>query len=170
VSVGQFAQQLVIDATRRAPRLSLGLLCRVCLVGVFVWVAHLFQWNWFRFVTSESVLTLSTLLGMSASRITFDTIRVHGETYQFVTACTFVDVFMGSVPLIWRIGDSILKNMARVIMAAPLLFAFNLARLEMGQVLYSTGALSYIWADDVVGGFAYFAVFYALWSQRRWCT
>lgn len=166
MTVRPFLRQLVIHtATKPRPR---GILCRACLVAGFAALAHQFQWNWLRFVTSEAILRLSSSMGLSTIRISFDTIRVEGELFQFVTACTFVDVFLGSVPLIWKLGESVTRNMYWVIGAALVLFAFNVARLEVGQILYCRGALSYVWADDVVGGIAYFVVFYVLWRQRRW--
>jgi hypothetical protein len=145
------------------PTTGMGLLriefsCRVALAAVFVVVAHQFSWTWLRFVTSDVILRLSSSLGMATARVSFDTVRIQGELFQFVIACTFVDVFAGSVPLLWRRKRSHAENGVRLIAAAAVLFTFNVVRLEIGQMLYSRGILPYALADDVFGGFAYFTV------------
>jgi hypothetical protein len=147
--------------------LNWGFLCRVALVAVFVAVTHQLKWEWLRFVTSEAILRLSTLLGLAASRASFDTINVRGAAFSFVVACTFVDVFMGSVPLVWNFRKSPLRNLARLLAAGAILFVFNVIRLEISQILYACG-VPWTLADEVLGGFAYLAVWLAIWRVRSW--
>jgi hypothetical protein len=149
------------------PHLSREFLCRAGLVAIFATIAHQLRWEWLQFLTSEAILRISASLGMATARMSVDTIRVQGQPFQFVIACTFVDVFMGSIPLLWDLKKSLLKNASWLVAAAMILFGFNVVRLEIGQVLYAHGA-SWTLADDVLGGFAYFTVWLFLWWQRSW--
>jgi hypothetical protein len=99
--------------------------------------------------------------------VSSDTISGTGTLFHFVTACTFVDVFAGSIPLLWNYRKSIASNFARLMLAATAMFCFNLARLEVGQILYAHGA-PWTLADDVLGGVTYFAVWLAIWRLRSW--
>lgn len=149
------------------PRLSPEFLCRAGLVAVFVAAAYQVSWEWLRFLTSECVLRLSALLGMAATRISFDTIQVGSQAFQFLIACSFVDVFMGSIPLLWDFKKSVSRNIVWLITAAMVLFGFNVVRLELAQILYYQG-VSWMVADEVLGGLAYFAVWLVIWRLRSW--
>jgi len=142
-------------------------LCRAGLAVAFVLLAHQLRWEWLRALTSEVILQVSATLGMATARVSFDIISVNGQLFQYVTACTFVDVFIGSIPFIWGLKRSLLGNVLWLSGAATVLFCFNLVRLEIGQVLYAWGA-SWTLADDVLGGFAYLMVWLAIWHVRSW--
>jgi len=140
-------------------RFSVGraFVCRALLVALLVIVTHQFAWGWLRFLTSEAVLRLSASLGLGTQRVSADTIRVQGDLFRFVISCTFVDVVMGAIPLVWNLKKTISKNLLTVIALALSLFGFNVVRLEIGQLLYAYGAPWSV-ADDVLGGASYFAV------------
>lgn len=142
-------------------------LVRACLVAVFVVVSHEIRWEWLRFVTSEAVLRLSALIGMETARLSFDTIRVQETQVRFDVACTFVDVFLGSLPLLWDLRRSVLRNFSRLVVAGTILFTFNVLRLEIAQVLHAHG-VSWEVADGVVGGISYFLVWVVIWRVRTW--
>jgi protein-disulfide isomerase len=142
-------------------------LVRACLVAVFVVVSHELSWEWLRFVTSEAVLCLSALLGMETARLSFDTIRVQETQVRFDVGCTFVDVFLGSLPLLWELRRSVLRNFSRLVVVGTILFAFNVLRLEIAQVLYAHG-VSWEVADGFVGGISYFLVWVVIWQLRTW--
>lgn len=150
-----------------APPFTREFLVRACLVAVFVAVCHELSWQWLRFITSEAVSSLSAMLGMDTARLSFDTIRVQETQIRFVVSCTFVDVFLGSLPLLWDLRRSLLRNCSRLVVAGTVLFAFNLVRLQIAQVLYAHGA-SWEVADGVLGGIAYFLVWVAIWQLRTW--
>ena len=154
-------------AAIRLPRLSRESLARASLVVLFVLLSYQFPWQWLRFVTSVAVLRISASLGMATARVSFDTIRIHGQLFRVEIACTFVDVFMGSIPLLWDVGKSLLQNASRLLAVAVIFFALNLVRLEIAQVLYARG-VPWTLADGVLGGFAYFAVWLFVWRQRTW--
>lgn len=134
---------------------SAELVCRILLVAILVIVSHQFGWEWLRLLTSEAVLRLSASLGMVTERVSFDTISIQGEFFRFVISCTFVDVFIGAIPLVWNLKKSISGNFLTLTALAASLFGFNTFRLEAAQLLHACGA-PWIAADEILGGFAYF--------------
>lgn len=140
---------------------------RAGLVLLFVVISHLLGWEWLRFLTSEAILRASASVGMAATRVSFDTIALQGELFQFAVSCTFVDVFAGSIPLLWDRRQSLRRNLAYVAIAALALPAFNVIRLEIGQLLYWRG-IPWVWAHQFLGGWAYFAVWLVIWRRRGW--
>ena len=151
----------------RLSRLSREFPFRASLVALFVLLTYQFSWQWLRFVTSVAVLHISASLGMATARVSFDTIRIHRQLFRLVIACTFVDVVMGSIPLLWDVRKSLLRNASRFLAVAFIFFGLNLVRLEIAQVLYFRG-VPWTLADEVLGGFAYFAVWLFLWRHRTW--
>jgi len=147
-----------------------GFLCRALLVAIFVILTHQFQWSGLRYLTSEAVLCLSRSMGLSVERVSTGIVRVQGNLFQFVTSCTFVDVVIGAIPLVWVLRRSIAENLLTVIPLTVGLFAFNLVRLETSQLLFARGA-PWILADGLLGGIAYFAVwiFIVSWFRKYWC-
>ena len=143
-----------------------GFFCRALLVVIFVSLTHQFEWRGLRYLTSEAVLCLSRSVGLSVERVSADTIFVQGNLFRFVTSCTFVDVVMGAIPLVWAFNRSIAKNLLTLLPLTAGFFAFNLIRLEISQLLYARG-VSWILADDVLGGIAYFAVWVFIVSRFK---
>src|SRR5438045_3008292 len=80
-----------------APNLTI----RFALVALAVAGCYLFRWEWLRFLTSEANLLLDRAAGLRLERLSFDTVRWHGNRYQYQIACTFADVWCGAVPLLW---------------------------------------------------------------------
>jgi hypothetical protein len=143
-----------------------GFLYRAAVVAIFVTLTHQFQWAELRYLTSEAVLRLSGLAGLSVERVTADTIRVQGNLFRYVISCTFVDVVIGAIPLIWSFTKSIAKNLLILVSLSISFVAVNLVRLELSQLLYARG-VSWIFADDILGGVAYFAVWIFIVSHFR---
>jgi hypothetical protein len=135
--------------------LGADLVCRILLVAILAAVSHQFEWEWLRFLTSEAVLRLSASLGMVTERVSFDTISIQREFFRFVISCTFVDVFIGAIPLVWDLKKSISGNFLTLIALAAGLFGFNALRLEAAQLFHACG-VPWIAADEILGGFAYF--------------
>jgi len=141
------------------------LVVRFAMVAALAVMCHQLSWTQLRFLTSECILRASAWLGMEATRVSFDTIRIKGELFQVLTSCTFIDVILPSVPLLWSFQVSVLNNVVVVMITAISLFLFNLSRLEVGHLLYASGG-SWVLADGVLGGFSYFLVWIVLWERR----
>lgn len=132
-------------------------ICRFACVVIVVAASHQFDWEWLRFATSEMILRMSAALCMVTERISSDTISIHGNLTRFVISCTFVDVFVGAIPLLWELKRSLVRNLETLVIFAAGLFALNLVRLEITQVLHA-GGVSWTLADTVLGGVVYFLV------------
>lgn len=136
-------------------------LVRVGLAIAFGFLSHLFDWGWLCAATSEAIIRASSFLGFASHRLTFDTIAVQGRYFQFETSCTFIDVVVGSLPLVWRGKSTLSRNLTCIATTSGALFLFNIVRLETGQILCAFGA-PWVMADSILGGVSYFAVWLVL--------
>lgn len=148
---------------------SRSFLLRVGLAIAVAAVAHQFGWNWLRFVTSEIILRFGSQFGFETARSSFDTIWVNGTLFQFAISCTFIDVVLGAIPLVWNGDKSLRRNLLCLVAMMGVLFSFNILRLTASQLLY-VGGLPWPLADGVLGGVSYFAVWLVIthhyWRQR----
>jgi hypothetical protein len=149
---------------RALPRVTGGLIVRIVLVALFVIACHLFDWRFLRFLTAECISRMSNWMGIAMTRVSFDTLAWSGTQFQFVVACTQIDVFFGAIPLIWNLKASVWRNLAKIAGFGCCLFLFNLMRLELGFVLFSRG-MSWFWAHEFTGGVALFVIF--LWVMGQ---
>jgi hypothetical protein len=143
------------------------LLCRASLALTIGFIVRQFSWEGFRYLTSEFVLRLSAMTGTIATRISFDTIDVHGQLLQIVISCTLVEMIFGSLPLLWRFDQSILRNLIRFGFVAVALFGLNIVRLEVAEIAVGHG-LPWLIAHDIPLGCVYFAVWVFVWRHRSW--
>ncbi len=156
---------LVGPKTHTVPRKEIVLRFLLCALAVVL--CYQFDWNWLRFLTSESQMRLDALLGMPHQRVAFDTVLWKGTLYQYVTACTFADVWCGAIPLMWNLRRRVWSNIGRAAMLALVLFVFNVIRLSFSNVLFNAG-LNWDLAHNVVGGVCYFGVWVWLWNHAGW--
>jgi hypothetical protein len=112
-------------------------------------------------------MRLDALLGMPHQRVAQDLLVWKGTLYQYVNACTFVDVWFGAIPLMWSLRRTVSANLGRAVALAAVLFAFNVTRLSFSNVLFNAG-LNWDIAHNVVGGVCYFGVWVWLWNHAGW--
>jgi hypothetical protein len=136
-------------------------LVRVGVAVALGFLSHLLDWGWLCGATSEAILRTSSFLGFASHRLTFDTITIQGRYFQFEASCTFIDVVVGSLPLVWSGKSTLSKNLLCIAATSGALFLFNIVRLEIGQILYAFGA-AWVIADSILGGVSYFAVWLVL--------
>jgi hypothetical protein len=141
-----------------------GLLIRFLLVAVFVGFSYLFRWEWLRYLTSEANLRLDLLAGIHLQRLSSDLVMWKGVLYRYENACTFVDVYFGSIPLLWDLRRSVARNLGFLGIVAVGYFAFNVFRLTVSDILFAVG-LPWDLAHNVVSGITYFAVWVWVWSR-----
>ncbi len=140
---------------------------RVLLVPVFVGLCYCFQWMWLRGFTTETLVRISAVLGVSMHRLTLDVVSVGGIRARFETACTMIDAFFGAIPLLWSLKSSIARNVARLAALLPAMFLLNVVRLEFGFVALSKGAPWWL-AHECVSGLTYFLVYlYIVHEMKR---
>jgi hypothetical protein len=112
-------------------------------------------------------MRLDSLAGLHWQRLNFDTLTWHGIVYRYENACTFVDVFFGAVPLLWMTRKTLAWNLSMIAVLACGLFAFNVIRLSISDVIFATG-IPWDIAHNVISGFAYFAVWVFIWRRHSW--
>jgi hypothetical protein len=118
-------------------------------------------------LTSETNLQLDWLAGVRLQRLSPDTVLWHGTVFRYVTACTFVDVWFGAIPLLWSVRRSLQHNIRFVMAVGVGLFCFNVLRLSFSDVLFSIGIPWWL-AHDVISAFAYFGVWCWIMRHQDW--
>lgn len=145
----------------REPELA----CRVLLVPVFVGVCYLFDWYWLRVLTTDTLMRISSILGMSMVRTSADVVTIAGVTAKFIVACTMIDAFFGAIPLLWRTAASWRQNFTRLGLVLVGVFVLNIVRLELGFVAMTRGVPWWL-AHEVVAGVAYFCLYVFIMRER----
>jgi hypothetical protein len=148
----------------RSESQSRTLLIRFALAALAVAFSYLFRWQLLRFLTSEANLRLDLLAGIHLQRISADTVMWKGVLYRYVNACTFVDVWFGSVPLLWSLRRSLARNMLMMGGFALAMFCFNVFRLSLSDVLFAAG-VPWDLAHNVISGISYFVVWVWIWNR-----
>jgi len=131
---------------------------RVVLAPLFVAVCYLSEWWKLRLITVFVLLRLSAFLHLPMQGVSGDLISLDGLQIQFGIACTMVDAFFGSIPLLWRLSGSWHWNVARLAAIFGGVFLLNIFRLELGFIALHYGAPWWL-AHECVAGIAYFCVF-----------
>ena len=144
-------------------------LVRFALVPIAVALCYCFRWEVLRYLTSEANLRLDLLAGLHLQRLSVDAVQWRGSIYRYENACTFVDVWFGSIPLLWNLRCSIAANLGFFARLAVALFVFNVFRLSLSDVLFSAG-LNWDLAHNAVSGIAYCAVWVWIWRNRPFFT
>ena len=142
------------------------LLIRFGLAALAVAFSYCFRWEFLRFWTSQANLRVDEIFGIHLERISFDTVMWRGVLYRYENACTFVDVFFGSIPLLWNLRRNLLYNVGFLFGVAAGMFCFNVFRLSVSDVLFADG-LSWDLAHNVVSGISYFVVWVWIWKRLR---
>jgi len=164
VAEGQFGTGPVAVARGSTWRQEL---LRFCLVPLFVVLCYQFEWRaWREFVTTILV-ALAPWFGVPLVRLGFDSFICQGEFYRVVLACTALDAFCGSIPLVWDLRLKLHRNAVLLVTYLACLSVVNLLRLELGFVLYLRG-VSWFLAHEAVAGVFYFALLLWIVLQRRW--
>ncbi len=140
---------------------------RILLAAIAVIVCYQFRWEALRYATSELNLRVDAFAGVHLQRLSADTVMWRGAAYQYVIACTFADVWCGAIPLIWDLRRTVTANVTRLAAFTIVLFAFNIFRLSVSDVLFAAG-IPWPVAHDMLGGVAYFFVWLWIWNTRTW--
>jgi hypothetical protein len=139
-------------------------LVRVVLVVLFVVLCYQFEWSAWRTFIRDVFVSLSRGLGIPLHPVSSDSFVLKAHLYRFVIACTALDVFFGSIPLLWERDKHILINIRLLTIYFLSLMMANLFRLEIGLPLFLFG-VPWELSHEVMAGFFYFIVF--LWIARR---
>lgn len=130
---------------------------RWLMVAFAVALCHSFHWMWLCALTQRANLAVDSWFGVIMQPLTATTIEFRGVLYQYKVSCTFVDVWCGLIPLLWMRRKSVQWNVAWLGIWALGLFAFNIARLSLSDILFAHG-VSWTLAHSVLGGVCYYLV------------
>jgi hypothetical protein len=160
----------VVPAFRtRGRRGATELVFRFVLAGVAVAICYCFRWDFLRFLTMELNVRLDAVAGLHLQRISFDTVMWNGQLYHYAIACTMADVWCAAIPLIWDMRAKLVANARYLAAFTVALFAFNVFRLSVSDVLVAHG-LSWDLGHNVVSGIAYFAIWNVVWPRAKRIT
>jgi hypothetical protein len=135
---------------------------QLLLVAAAVALCHCFQWTWLRALTQDANLAFDSWFGVYMQPLTPTTITFHGLTYSYQVSCTFVDVWCGLIPLLWFRFQSVLWNVCWLMLWAVSLFAFNITRLSLSDILFAYGVPWWL-AHGIFSGICY----YLVWRVAR---
>jgi hypothetical protein len=102
-------------------------------------------------------------------RVSFDSFAFHGTIFQVAISCTALDVFFGSMPLLWQGRRPVSGNLLFFAEYFLCLSTINLARLVLGFLLYAAG-VSWLLGHEVMSGVFYFAVLVWIAGRRGWSS
>lgn len=153
----------LVQSSRRESQ-GRALVIRFALTALAVVISYLFRWELLRFLTSEANLRLDLLAGIHLQRISSDTVSWRGVLYQYQNPCTFVDVWFGSIPLLWNLRRSLAGNIVFMAVVAGAMFCFNVFRLSVSDLLFANG-LAWNLAHNVISGISNFVVWVWIWNR-----
>lgn len=151
----------------RGRSLLTGWIVRILLSAIGVIVSYQFEWHALRHVTADLNMRLDALFGLQQDWAGAESLLWNGRIFSFVNACTFVDVAFGAIPLLWRLRWSVQRNVIYLITFLVGLFAFNVVRLSISDLIFAAGVPWWL-AHEVVAGAAYCAVWIWIWEHRDW--
>ncbi|HWR16933.1 MAG TPA: hypothetical protein VN577_19045 [Terriglobales bacterium] len=138
------------------------IVARFVLAALAVGVCYSFEWHWLRQLTMELNLRLDALLGVTLQRVSETTVMWQGGFYHYVIACTFADAWCASIPLTWNQRATLRSNLLFLAGFTLVLFAVNIVRLSLSDVLVARG-LSWNMGHNVVSGISYFLLWKFVW-------
>ncbi len=157
---GWFRISLINQSTK-------GFLLRLCLVPVAVLVCYCFDWYWLRALTTDLTVRLTVLAGVHWTRVGQDLVMFRGQLFRFAIACTLVDAWCGTIPLIWKTHASVLSNLRYGGALALGMFALNISRLTFVNVIFAAGVPWHL-AHDGFSGLTYLIVWIAIQRRKAW--
>ncbi|MBI4325240.1 MAG: hypothetical protein HY674_08255 [Chloroflexi bacterium] len=116
--------------------------------GVAILAFYGLEWAWLR---QMHVLWLQTTLQALGYHVeTAGTLlTVEGQRFQIDPDCTYVDLILCALPLLWRVRRRLFANLAALAGFAGAVVVVNLARVLSGVYALAQG-VSLFWAHDVV--------------------
>jgi len=141
-------------------------LFRFGLVPVFVLICYAFPWRIWRASITAALITVLQEPSNPVIQLTFDTFSYDRGTFQVGISCTALDVFFGSIPLLWQRKRPLGQTLGFFALYFLVLSTINFIRLILGFRLYATGA-SWFAAHELMSGVFYFVIFVWIVRYRR---
>ena len=138
-------------------------LLRFSLVLPFVIVCFLLPWHtWLAWTTAALIAGLHDPLN-PVIPVDFNIFSYGSGTYLIGPSCAALDVFFGSIPLLWERQRPLERNLLFFTLYFLCVSTINLVRLILLLRLHVRG-VSWFWAHDVISGIFYFGIW--LWIIR----
>jgi hypothetical protein len=142
-------------------------LLRLCLAPLFVLLCYQFEWSAWRASVCDLFVQLAAWTGIPAERVSPHSFTTGGRVYAFEIACTALDAFCGSIPLLWSVRRPWIRNLAFFAAYFAVLNAANLLRLDIGLAFYLHGVPWWL-AHEAAAGVCYFVLFLWIANRRGW--
>jgi hypothetical protein len=146
--------------------LTSGLVARFIMAAGALAFCYCFHWEFLRYWTSQANITVDRLANIHLLRVSPDTVLWRGALYQYENACTFVDVWCASLPLLWSRRSSTLRNLFFISLYSVILFGFNIFRLSVSDLMFAAG-LPWNIAHNLISGISYFLVWVWIWTRLQ---
>jgi hypothetical protein len=140
---------------------------RLALAMLALLLCYQFEWQWLRSLTAGLNIQLDALFDVELRRLSSDTVTLGGGVLRYENACTFVDVWCAAIPLLWDAGQTAWQNLRFLLVISIAMLALNIVRLSITDVLFGHG-VAWVWAEGVIGGLAYWAVWSVIVHRRAW--
>ncbi|HEV3041195.1 MAG TPA: hypothetical protein VHA33_25740 [Candidatus Angelobacter sp.] len=137
----------------------------MALVPFFVALCYLFDWRWLCSVTTTVLVEISKALGLPMHQIDRDMVELGGIPIRFVVACTMVDAFFGSIPLVWQTSVGLMRNGLKLLALFTGMSLLNIVRLEAGFLGLNVGIPWWL-AHECVAGIVYFCLLVFIVQQQ----
>lgn len=86
---------------------------RLALAGAIIALANALDWTWLRWLSSELALQFASWRGFDVQRTAVDTVGWNGHVYAYSVSCTFVDLALAMVVMVWRGALRLRDNLLR---------------------------------------------------------
>jgi hypothetical protein len=106
------------------------------------------EWIWLRSLHVAFLQTILPALGCSVEA-SGDLLTVQGHAFKIDADCTYIDLVLCSLPLLWRVHRRRSANLAVLAGFAAGVAVVNLARVLFGVYALANG-VSMFWAHDLV--------------------
>lgn len=140
---------------------------RIALVLPFVLVCYQFGWSAWRAEVCNAFVGLAHIAGMPVIQVSSDSFFCRGHIYRFAIACTALDAFFGSVPLLWMAHRSWSHNLFFFAGYFVALVGLNMVRLWAGLWIFLRGVPWWL-SHEAFAGFFYFGLFLWIAHRRGW--
>jgi exosortase/archaeosortase family protein len=130
---------------------------RLLLMPLFVLLCYQFSWAFLRTAGMNSVLYTSSCFGLETAAVSEYSFAWNDNSYAFYISCTMIDVFFASIPLLWKTGTPVWKNILLITALFSGTYVVNIVRIVSGFILLDVG-MPWLFAHKVMGGIAYFIV------------
>jgi len=140
---------------------------RLCFVPIAVCLCYLLGWHWLRVLTADLTIRLTVLAGFEWTRVGPDLVMFRGHLFQFAIACTLVDAWCGAIPLTWKVKSTITSNCRYLGGLAVFMFALNISRLTLVNIIFSAG-LPWHLVHDSFSAIIYLVVWSLILRRGAW--